>query len=242
MSKLLSQIAKNQSQLEKHAFCQNLIHRQDVSLNAYSFVPHMTFFVLGFKDILETVRIENPKTEIEYSLNAHCEEDSEHWRWFIKDLEKLNMDVEYWGGNVSSILSNLWSSDNYVVREMVYRVVAHIKATHSPEEKMIIIDCLESAFSVFINSLNNITHKNGYYHELKYFGEEHYEDEASHSNGNWLEGEKPEEHSHHDAIQRFRVPYMVYIIDDIFSGFEGVFNRWNDMLADDIEIDMNIAS
>jgi len=30
------------------------------------------------------------------------------------------------------------------------------------EEKMIIIDCLESAFSVFISSLNSITHKIGY--------------------------------------------------------------------------------
>jgi len=58
------------------------------------------------------------------------------------------------------------------------------------EEKMIIIDCLESAFSVFINSLNSITHKIGYYKILKYFGEKYYEDEASHSSGIWLVGEK----------------------------------------------------
>ena len=59
MSTLLLQIAKNQAQLEQHIFCQHLRHQSDISLKAYSFVPNMTFFVLGFRDILEEIRFKN---------------------------------------------------------------------------------------------------------------------------------------------------------------------------------------
>jgi len=241
MSTLLLQIAKSQSQLEQHIFCQHLRHQSDISLSAYSFVPHMTFFVLGFRDILEEIRFKNPKTELELTLNAHCDEDSDHWMWFIEDLETLKMDVGHWGGSVTSVLSTLWSTKNHPIREMVYRTIHHIRNTKTAEEKMIIIDCLESAFSVFINSLNVITHKNGYYKKLKYFGEEHYEDEASHSGGNWLEGEKQSEHDHSYEIQPFRYRHMSSVIEDIFQGFEEVFNCWYESLNSVVAVRVNVA-
>jgi hypothetical protein len=241
MSTLLQKIATQQSQLENHIFCQHLLHHKDISLNAYGFVPHMTFFVLGFRDILEEIRVKNPKTELEISLNAHCDEDSEHWLWFIEDLKVLNMDVNYWGGDISSVLSSLWSRKNHPIRKMVYDVVCHIRSTKTADEKMIIIDCLESAFSVFINSLNSITHRNGYYEKLKYFGSQHYEDEASHSTGNWLEGEKSSDHSHLYEIQPFRVRHMSYVVDEIFSGFNQVFDCWYDSLKNVDSVNVNIA-
>ncbi len=241
MSALLQRISDRQAKLEKHSFCQHLLGCRDVSSQVYSFVPHMTFFVLGFRDILEEIRIKDPKNDFELSINTHCDEDSDHWLWFIEDLETLNMNVEYWGGNVSSVLKTLWSTDNYAIREMVYRVVSHIRTTKTAEEKMMILDCLESAFSVFINSLNSVTQKRGDFQKLKYFGSEHYEDEASHSTGNWLEGEKDFSHSHYYDVQRFRSRHMSTVIDDIFSGFEQVFSRWYNTLQTDTFIEINIA-
>jgi len=241
MSTLLQKIATQQAKLENHIFCQHLLRQKDISLNAYSFVPHMTFFVLGFRDILEELRITNPQSELEISLNAHCDEDSEHWLWFIEDLKTLNVDVDYWGGDLTGILSTIWSRKDYVVRKMVYDVISHIKNTKSAEEKMIIIDCLESAFSIFINSLNSITHQNGYYEKLKYFGAEHYEDEASHSTGNWLEGDKHHDESHSYDIQPFRVRHMSLVIDEIFIGFDQVFNCWYDSLQNVNSTNINIA-
>jgi hypothetical protein len=151
------------------------------------------------------------------------------------------MGVDYWGGNVSSVLKTLWSKDNHAVREMVYRVVSHIRSTKTAEEKMIILDCLESAFSVFINSLNSVTQKTGDYQKLKYFGAEHYEDEASHSTGNWLEGEKNCEHSHYYDVQRFRSRHMSNVIDDIFAGFNQVFSRWYNALPQEARNVISIA-
>lgn len=226
MSTLLQKIAAHQAKLEQHVFCQHLIHQDDLSLNAYNFVPHMTFFVLGFRDILEEMRIKNPKNEMERSLNAHCDEDSDHWLWFIEDLNALNMDVDYWGGNISSVLQSLWSRDSFPVRELVYRIISHIKTAQSAEEKLIIIDCMESTFSVFINSLNVITHKNGRYHQLKFFGHQHFEAETNHASGNWLEGEKNHEDLHYANIQIFRLRHMSNVIDDIYEGFDQVFSCW----------------
>lgn len=241
MPTLLQQIAKNQSQLENHIFCQHLQHRKDISINAYSFVPHMTFFILGFRDILEEVRIKNPKTKIELSLNAHCDEDGDHWLWFIEDLKELNMDVDHWGGNMSSILQTLWSPNGYAVRELVYRIVAHIRASQTAEEKMIIIDCMESTFSVFINSLNVITRKNGMYDKLKFFGSQHFEAESNHASGNWLEGEKEHDDTHYSNIQRFRLRHMSLVIDDIFEGFHQVFSYWYSTMQNVTPASVDIA-
>jgi hypothetical protein len=244
MPTLLQQIAVRQSQLENHIFCQHLLHRKDISQTAYSFVPHMTFFILGFRDILDEIRIKNPKTKTELSLNAHCDEDSGHWLWFIEDLKELNMDVDYWGGDMTSILKMLWSPDTYPVRELVYKIVSHIKASQSAEEKMIIIDCMESTFSVFINNLNTITRRNGYYSRLKFFGSHHFEAESNHASGNWLDGEK--EHDNHDQthysnIQRFRLRHMSFVIDDIFQGFDQVFNCWYNSMQNIVPSSIDIA-
>ena len=241
MSTLLLQIAKNQAQLEQHIFCQHLIHDKDTSVKAYSFVPHMTFFILGFRDILEEVRIKDPKTEMEASINAHVDEDADHWLLFIEDMKSLNMDVNYWGGDMSAILKMLWSRENYPVRELVYRIINHIRAAKTAEEKMIIIDCMESTFSVFINSLNVVTHRSGRYDTLKFFGREHFEAEANHTSGNWLEGGKDQEQAHYFNIQRFRVRHVSMMIDDIFQGFDQVFSCWYNSMKTVSATKMDVA-
>jgi 2'-5' RNA ligase len=54
---LLKKIADHQTTLEQHSFCQHLCQRQDISLQAYRFVPHMTFLVLGFWDFFVVVKV-----------------------------------------------------------------------------------------------------------------------------------------------------------------------------------------
>ncbi|RYY02059.1 MAG: hypothetical protein EOO53_15155 [Gammaproteobacteria bacterium] len=243
MSTLLQKIATQQAKLENNVLCQHLVHRRDSSAAAYSFLPHMTFFILGFRDILEEARIKNPKSDVELALNAHCDEDSGHWLWFIEDLKTLNMDVNYWGGDMSSILKMLWSPESYPVRELVYRITNHIRTSKTAEEKMIIVDCMESTFSVFINSLNVITHRNGFYNKLKFFGSEHFDAESNHASGNWLEGEKQhdDDHSHYSNIQLFRLSHMSFVIDDIFNGFDQVFNYWYNTMQNAMPNDVGIA-
>lgn len=104
MKNIFTQISMHKSALAEHSFCLYLRETDNITKTSFGFVPTMTFFVLGFRDILESMRIKNPKTAVEKMLNTHCEEDSEHWRWFIDDLDTLGMNIEDWGGDVSSIL------------------------------------------------------------------------------------------------------------------------------------------
>lgn len=220
---LITHISRQKLDLEQHLFCVNL---RETNKLEFSFVPQMTFFVLGFRDILESIRIDQPSTALERSINLHCDEDSEHWRWFLDDLNTLGMDINYWGSSMHSILKTLWSPDTYQVRSLIYLIIHHIQASHTAEEKLIIIECLESAFAAFINSFNQLVMKSALYQDLIYFGKHHREQEAAHEMGSWIEGDKVIDQQHTDT-DSIRNRYMLYVIDDIFAGFDKVFHCWN---------------
>lgn len=57
----------------------------------------MSFLVLGFKDILAFLRVPTPKNSLEASINLHVQEDSDHWLWYLADLERLGFTRESWG-------------------------------------------------------------------------------------------------------------------------------------------------
>jgi len=226
-NKLFTQIANHKSQLEQHPFCINLHNCNRVE---WSFIPKMTFFVLGFRDMLEAIHIDKPTTDLERSVNLHCKEDSEHWQWFLQDLNTLGMDVDYWGGSMSSILGSLWSAETYKVRRLVYKVIHHIQSSYTIEEKLTIIECLEAAFAAFINNLSQLAIKSKLYEDLIYFGKHHRDEEAAHTMGSWVEDDKSSDNN--PQTESIRDRYMLYVIDDIFAGFDEVFHCWNSSFED----------
>lgn len=232
--KIHQHIMAHTSNLENHEFIYFLKHAKIASQQTLAFIPRMTFFVLGFKDILEASRVANPQTSLDDDINTHCEEDSEHWLWFLQDLEhlaKLGLEASFSSKDSSALLQAVWSEDTYRVRSHTYRVVSHVINAKSTEEKLIIIDCLEAAFSVFINGLNQLTQRSGLYRKLRYFGEEHHVDEASHTLGSWVEGERSKQNSGEEALTPFRQKQMIAIIDDVFAGFDEVFTCWSEAVA-----------
>lgn len=242
MTNLLDRIAVHKAELDEHKLCKYLSNHNDPASVSLSFVPQMTFFVLGFRDILESARIDSPETQLEHDLNNHCEEDSEHWLWFIEDLNTLGMDIDHWGGNITTILSSIWSEEHYVVRKLVYTVIHHIKSCRDVTEKLVIIDCLEAAFSSFITSLNQTTQKYGLFNILKYFGKEHYDDEASHKIGSWIDTETKLSKIPARDMDHFSNKRMEAVVDEIFSGFDLIFNDWYKIVLTHSELDLYAAS
>ena len=222
-SNVLGSIASQKDFLSNHPFCESL---KSGRTDHYSFVPKMTFFVMGFRDILEIIRVESPKSELDRQINHHCDEDSHHWLLFLEDLKTLNMDIEYWGGSIQSVLKTLWSDDSFCVRKLLYQVVTHIQSTTSSEEKLLVLECLEAAFAAFIMNMNILTRNNGDYIHLKYLGQQHFEEESDHDMGNWIEGDKTSEQEKSITVN-IRERFMHYIVDDIFDGFNEVFTFWN---------------
>lgn len=192
------------------------------------FAPSMAFFVLGFRDLLEISKVANPKTKNDHSLNKHCSEDANHWLWFINDVNALaamNIIDGQSFDNRNTVLQHLWADANYSVRLHTYTIAGYLLNAKSTEEKLVIIDCLEAAFSVFMSGLNQHTQKNGLYDKLRYFGRDHHIDEASHSQGSWLDVDHAKKYTSYSSD-----PMLKGTISKIFDGFNQCFDVWFEAL------------
>lgn len=219
-------IEHHKSALIDHPFCQNLRSSTGRNREAYSFVPHMAFFVLGFKDMLKNLQVAAPKHPVDHMLNHHCHEDSDHWQWFLEDLKTLKLGVDKWGGDIGSALALIWSDADFPVRNQVYRVMHHLFQCRSTHEKLILVECLEAAFAAFVVNLNYLTQRSGHFEILKYFGEHHFTEESSHAMGSWLnEGGKLPVAP--DYPHQIRTDAMLAMVDDVFAGFNQVFTIWD---------------
>ena len=83
MQTILTLIENKKQKLSTHSFCRWL-EAAPLNQDALAFAPSMSYFVLGFRDILELVKYTNPQSDLEKAINHHCEEDSEHWKWFLQ--------------------------------------------------------------------------------------------------------------------------------------------------------------
>lgn len=227
MHNIFLSIENHKNHLADHSFCQRLRLSESPDKSIFNFVPHMTFFVLGFRDLLEYLRIPFPSNSVEHMLNEHCSEDGDHWLWFLQDLEKLQLSAQAWGGpRVADALELIWSPQSAAIRRQIYDIVIMINNCKSAQEKLVIVECLEAAFAAFIENLNVLTKRMGVYHQLVYFGEHHYDKESEHTMGSWLDTAEPKKQKTQKVKGVLRYSVMEQMIDDIFTGFETMFSCW----------------
>ena len=222
---MYAEIAHHADHLNQHPLMKYFTNNHHVNSSSFAFVPKMAFFVLGFKDILATAYTPDPQTSLDKSLNTHCEEDSHHWKWFLEDLDTLSKHHLIDGKRkftAEAFIEETWSSSAYVVRQHTYDIISLLSNGCNAEKKLLIIECLEAAFSVFITNLTNMTQRAGLYNSLRYFGREHHMDEAQHSMGSWLEGNKEDEANNNDSLD----VETLAIINTIFLGFNQMFDYW----------------
>lgn len=231
MNNIFALIENHKLRLADHSFCQRLRESESTDKSIFNFVPHMTFFVLGFRDLLEYLRVPFPSSPVEFMLNEHCSEDSDHWLWFLQDLEKLQLPSHAWGGKrIADALELIWTPQSAATRRQIYDIVIMINNCKNAQEKLIIVECLEAAFAAFIENLNVLTKRMGVYHKLVYFGEHHYDKESEHAMGSWLDTadtKKPQAQQSKDDI---RYAVMEQVVEDIFAGFESMFSCWEKSL------------
>lgn len=172
-------------QLGAEKFANNPLHqklRQDIDIrDQLNFVPSMLFFVMGFKDIMQLVRYENPMNDLEKSVNTHSDEDSNHWEWYLRDLAFMNGQFK----NASSVdlITNIWADETLEVRETIYTFSRYIKQYKDPVARMLMIEVLEITFDKFKEALHPALKKADLYGQLDYFGKMHQETEENHSTG-----------------------------------------------------------
>jgi len=230
MLRALNLIEKNNHLCSQHNFFEWLRKPEFIQneKDVLSFAPSMTFFVLGFKDILESIKLDNPKTEIEKIINIHCHEDSQHWLWFLDDLTKLGLDDFYKHNNASEMFKMIWSDENFAIREMVYNTIYRIKEAKNPKISLVIIEVLEAAFDTFMDSLSTSLKGTELFRQLSYFGEKHQEQEANHAMGSWANADMLETRLKMIELNEEESYQAEVIIIEMFGLFDEIFKCWFD--------------
>jgi hypothetical protein len=225
MKKVIELVGTKKAELQESAFCdwmKNLHEGED----PFSFVPAMSFFVLGFRDILALAKRPLTGNPWDAAINLHCDEDKNHWLWFIHDLEHLGFKNHTFGPRSRNILRDMWSNTNRPVRDMVYMVTQLVQAHRSPMVTLAIIESLEAAFGVFIEVLRPQVEKHSLYEDLKYFGRDHDEGEQSHALGNWVDGVNLDDEMQKQVLPEAELREAILCVNQIFAGFDNLFHLW----------------
>ncbi len=162
----------------------------------FGFVPNMLFFVLGFKDILRMMQVADPKTPLQQEINIHCDEDMDHWRWYLHDLEMLGFKHVAYPDQPFAFYSQVWGEACNVPRDVIYQIIHEIKSQKSEITSLVLIELLEAAFGAFIQAFYGTLERSGLYNDLLYFGKNHVDKELAHSRGAWTEDGR----SHQEAL------------------------------------------
>jgi len=228
MERILVKIETESQKLNNSPLCHWLLNDKINDEDHLSFTPSMLFFVLGFKDILSAMHVSNPQTETDIEINKHCQEDLNHWKWYLRDLESLGFIPQSWGTRMSDMFQQIWGDESFEVRQLVYTVIHQVKKHNNPLMSLIIIEYLEAAFAVFIQHMLVPINKLGYYEQLEYFGKIHVEKEMAHSRGSWVEGQRSEPASgfKKHIIDDATLQQAIIVIDEISVQMQNVFNHW----------------
>ena len=172
-------------QLGAQKFANNPLHRK---LNAggeirdnLNFIPRMLFFVMGFKDLMQLVRYEQPANELEESVNVHSDEDSNHWEWYLRDLSFINGQFNNAGS--ADLITEVWDDKSLEVRKTIYTFARYIQQYSHPVARMLMIEVLEITFDKFKEAIHPALKDADLYNQLDYFGKMHQETEENHSTG-----------------------------------------------------------
>lgn len=231
---LLELIEKRSEQLYQNPLCKWIFGEETRNLSSeelLAFAPSMLYFIMGFKDILENLEYANPKDKYELMVNQHCQEDKDHWRWYLEDLKTLGFREDSWGPDLASKVENLWSDKQRPTRELVYLCIYLVKKFRSAKASLVIIECLEATFGVFMTSLQKKFWNSPIYSRLQFFGQAHHQRESDHSMGHWIEDDsEANQHSklHWDDLKFSSEDQaeLLVAIQLIFDQFELVFESW----------------
>lgn len=222
MQNIFIMIEDEKTKLAKH----DLVEWIATSKQPLTFVPAMTFFVLGFRDVLSYLKRANPENIWDHSINIHCDEDANHWLWFIEDLQKIGVKETAWGKDFAELLTATWSETGYASRDMVYTLIHYAKTNSDPFVNLAMIESLEAAFAVFINALMPQIENRGWQNDLRYFGSRHHEDESNHALGSWVGETSVDNDLKTISLNEFQKSQANFIVQETFGKFHSVFESW----------------
>jgi len=189
MDRILAYIeTKLESEMKVHPFIQWLVpSSEETSETAEkklkSWIPCMVNFIMGFKDMNQSVLC-YPETEanidpLKAAINEHCKEDGNHWPWLLMDLKTLNLNPDT---DWVTLIKFLWGSQTVGQRGAIYDFVRIVQKLQNPLLRLCFICTVEIYGHVMLSTtteLANIIEKETG-KKLHYFGQTHLRHEEGH--------------------------------------------------------------
>lgn len=188
-----------------------------------AFAPSVAHFVMSFADLYALVLREEPaRDQYQKLVNAHVEEDANHWRWFLSDLDKLGLDPRL---SFSDALKFVWSDATRRTRLLTYDM-CRLGYRADSLTKLVLVHCIEAAGKV---TVKHVAAAGGEFaastgKRLVYLGPHHLATESDHT----LEGDAVRRSVEAIEIEPDRAQKFIAMVDESFEAFGGFVD---DMLA-----------
>jgi hypothetical protein len=220
MNKVSLAIEIQKDAFSKHKFFTHIRNATLPLEERLSFLPGMSHFIMSFGDINKYVLpFASPKNELEEAINKHAKEDSNHWPWYITDLQQLDMNKSR---PFTETLQYLWSEELSASRKLTYDLIKLI-AGKDAKSRLVIIEVMEATGNIMFTTLNEIT--SGTSLKLEFCGSLH----ASHESGHTMGAD--DEIINRLIFTEDECQYFTSLINDVFKAFV----RFIDQLYDGIE-------
>ncbi|AFY56721.1 hypothetical protein Riv7116_4292 [Rivularia sp. PCC 7116] len=182
-----------------------------------SFAPCMAHFIMSFSDLNQYVFLEKqPLNKIQCIINQHAYEDEEHWSWYLKDIEKLQLNSNI---NLTQGLRLVWNEETKITRQITYQIAGYSYQA-IPEIKLIVLEALESVGHVFFkisakvaSELRAISNQDYFY-----FGDAHLRVETGHA----MRTPEAEDYVAKIELTHLQRQQAIEIVEKIFQ----IFTEW----------------
>ena len=223
MKTVIQRLKARKEQLDNSRFSFLMKNENIPAHDRMAFAPSMLYFVMGFRDMLSSLKDESDTSDFQRTVNIHCDEDSTHWIWYLQDirlLSKMSL-IDPFATSPDAV----WSEDNWPIRNMVYEVIHRCKQITSPFQRLVVIQVLEATFDAFNDAIDLPVRELGLYKKLAYFGKAHLDAEEDHAFDDWLKVDV-DAYSKTIQVSQEELGKAIFLIDELFDSFEMMFDNW----------------
>lgn len=190
-----------------------------------TFMRRTAFFIMSFGDINRHLLRDDTSTDPnQLRINAHANEDANHWRWYLEDLETLG-----WNSvtTMTEALHALWSEDTSRTRLLAYELCALVDQAQAVE-RIAIVEAVEETgnvvFALTAELARPLEQELG--KPLRFFGPSHLAFEDGHlQNGEHAEIARI-------ALDDKQRQHCVELVDRVFAAF----SAWADEAAGHLSV------
>ncbi len=215
MKHIFEHIARRSAEYARHPMFEYLRDRRIDSAKRLEFVPWLAHFVMTFADLYQlfTVNDPAPGDRFQQLVNAHLEEEDNHWKWFLADLEAMGLNPTL---SFTDALRLIWGAETSKTRALAYQV-CRLSSGLSSLEKLVLFHAIEATGRVALEALApvgaELEAKSG--RRLVYFGQRHLDTERQHT----VEEESTHQFLESVDIDATQAERLSVIVEEIFEHF-----------------------